>query len=88
LKRLSSFFSPDDEDTFPTSSPRDASHLNNEEQPSEKLGEAPNIVEIREKKVDEMRSLTKLSKDECVFHLESMNWDVHAATKSYYEFLR
>jgi hypothetical protein len=45
-------------------------------------------VEVREKKVSEMHFLTKVSKDECVFYLESTNWEVSAAVKNYYEFLR
>ena len=92
MKRLSSFFDSDNEDTFPAapSSSTTAADSQIDVSATKNGASATDDIdpEFKEHKVEEMVKLTLVSKDMCVFYLESMNWNVAAAVKSYYDCLR
>ena len=89
LKRLSSFFDSDNEDSFPAA-PSSGATITNSMGDSKNGGLTEDDIdpEFKERKVEEMVKLTLMSKDICLFYLESMNWNVAAAVKSYYDYLR
>ena len=98
LKRLSSWFgNDDDDDLFPTAASTTTATTASSSQdatiPTATASGPPDLMndlthDTNNKKIIEMHKLTLVAEEDCVFYLESMNWDVSAAVKSYYDCLR